>query len=103
MPKYYYYYIIPLLPHDTKNSLRWGNIDIINTLLLSKCLKHNLYTFKHQLEWLNINRSLNMSLFYKDGLHLIKNGNELLAKEILWSYKSLKIKLDNSSISSIKM
>ena len=72
--------IIPLLPCDTKNSLTPGNINVINTLLRSKCLKYNLYTFKHQLEWLNINRSLNMSLFYKDGLHLIKNENEFLAK-----------------------
>ena len=43
-----------------------------------------------------------MSLFYKDRLHLIKNGNELLAKEILCSYKSLKIKPHNSSIRSFK-
>ena len=43
-----------------------------------------------------------MSLFYKDRLHLIKNGNELLAKEILCSYKSLKIKSHNSSICSFK-
>ena len=40
----------------------------------------------------------NLFLFYKDRLHLIKNENELLAKEILSSYKSLKIKLNNSSI-----
>ena len=72
--------IIPLLPHDTKNSLRQGKINVINTLLLSKCSKHNLYIFKHQLEWLNIDRSLNMPLFYKDYFHLIKNENELLAK-----------------------
>ena len=72
--------IIPLLPCDTKNSLRPGNINVINTLLRSKCLKYNLYTFKHQLEWLSISRSLNMSLFYKDDLHSIKNGNEFLAK-----------------------
>ena len=94
--------IIPLLPRDTKNSLRRGNINVINTLLLSKCSKHNLYTFKRQLEWLNIDRSLNMSLFYKDRFHLIKNGNELLAKEILCSYKSLKTKPHNSSIRSFK-
>ena len=94
--------IIPLLPRDTKNSLRRGNINVINTLLLFKCSKHNLHTFKHQLEWLNIDRSLNMSLFYKDRLHLIKNGNELLAKEILCSYKSLKTKPHNSSIRSFK-
>ena len=43
-----------------------------------------------------------MSLFYKDCLHLIKNGNELLAKEILCSYKSLKTKPHNSSIRSFK-
>ena len=90
--------IIPLLPCDTENSLRQGNINIINMLLLSKCLKHYWYTFKHLLEWLNIDRSLNMSLFYKDDLLLIKNGNELLTKEILCSYKSLTIKLHNSSI-----
>ena len=44
----------------------------------------------------------NMSLFYKDGLHLIKNENKLLAKKILCSYKSLKIKLHDSTISSFK-
>ena len=43
-----------------------------------------------------------MSLFFKNGLHLIKNGNELLGKEILCSYKSLKIKLHNISIRSFK-
>ena len=39
--------IIPLLLRDTKNSLRWGDINVINILLLSKCSKHNLNTFKH--------------------------------------------------------
>ena len=64
----------------------------------SKCLKHKFYTFKHQLEWLNIERSLTISLFYKDVLHLIKNGNEILC-----SYKSSKIKPHNSSIHSFKV
>ena len=45
---------------------------------------------------------MTMSLFYKDGLHLVKIGNELLTKEMLCSYKSLKIKLHNSSIRSFK-
>ena len=40
----------------------------------------NLRNIICTLEWLNIDRSRNMSLFYKDGLHLIKHGNELLAK-----------------------
>ena len=43
-----------------------------------------------------------MSLFHKDCLQLIKNENELLAKEMLSSYKSLKIKLQNSSIRLFK-
>ena len=43
-----------------------------------------------------------MSLFHKDCLQLIKNENELLAKEMLSSYKSLKIKLQNSSICLFK-
>ena len=51
------------IPRDIKYSLRRGNINAVDTLLLSKCSKHNLYTFKHQREWLNIDRSLNMSLF----------------------------------------
>ena len=67
--------VIPILTHNIKNSLRWENINVINTLLLSKCLKHNLYIFKHEPEWLNSDRSLNMFLFYKDGLHWIKNEN----------------------------
>ena len=36
--------IIPLLPRDAKNLLRWRNINVINTLLLSKCSKYNSYT-----------------------------------------------------------
>ena len=67
--------ITPLLPHDIKSSLS-RDINVINTFLLSECLKYNLYFFKHQIEWLYINRSLD----YKVGPHLIKNGNKLLEK-----------------------
>ena len=94
--------IKPLLPRDTKNSWRQGRINVINTLLISKFSKHNLYTLKHQLVWLDIDRSLNMTLFYKYDIHLVKNGNELLGNEILCSDKSLKIKLYNRSIRLVK-
>ena len=94
--------IKPLLPRDTKNSWRHGRINVINTLLISKFSKHNLYTLKHQLVWLDIDRSLNMTLFYKYDIHLIKNGNKLLGNEILCSDKSLKIKLYNRSIRLVK-
>ena len=39
--------------------------------------------------WLNVDQSLNMDLFYEDGLHLIKEGNELLSKEIMIFHKEL--------------
>ena len=94
--------IIPLLPRDHKNSIRRGNINIINTLLLSECSKHNLHSFNYQHEWLNIDNSLNMSLFYKDELHLIKDGNELLAKEILRFYQQLQSKVSINPIRSFK-
>ena len=47
-------------------------------------------------------QSLNLSLFHKDDIHLIKNMNELLGTETLCSYKSLNIKLHNSRICSFK-
>ena len=72
--------ITPLLPRDKKFFLRRGNINIINSLLESECSKHSLYTYNHALEWLNADGSLNEPLFYSDNLHLVKEGNELLAK-----------------------
>ena len=82
--------IIPLFPRDKKFSLSRGNINIINSLLQSECSKYNLCTCKHELEWLNADGPLNESLFHSDNLHLFKEGNELLAKEIVASYKHLK-------------
>ena len=81
--------IIPLL-RDKRFSLRRGNINIINSLLESECSKHILYTYNHEPEWLNADGSLNKSLFYSDNLHLVKEGNERLTKEIVAFYKSLK-------------
>ena len=82
--------IMPLFPCDKRFSLSRGNINIINLLLESECPKNNLYTYNHELEWLNADGSLNESLFYSDNLHLVKERNELLAKEIVAFYKSLK-------------
>ena len=82
--------IIPLLPRDKKFSLRRGNINIIKWLWESECPKHNLNTYNHELERLNADGSLNESLFYSDNLHLVKEEIELLAKEIVAFYKSLK-------------
>ena len=82
--------IIPLLPFDKKLSLRRRNINIINSLLESECSKYNLYTYNHELEWLNADGSWSKSLFCSDKLHLVKEWNELLWKEIVAFYKSLE-------------
>ena len=47
------------------------------------------YFLKHNKSWLNVDQSFNMDVFYEDGLHLIKEGNELLVKEIRAFYKKL--------------
>ena len=72
--------LISLLPRDKKDSIRRGDINITNKLLEEKSGKHDLYFLKHNKSWLNVDQSLNMDLFYEDGLHLIKEGNEFLAK-----------------------
>ena len=50
---------------------------------------------KYRKSWLNVDQSLNMNLFYEDGLHVIKEGNELLAKEIMIFYKELSFTVYN--------
>ena len=81
--------IISLLHRDKKHSLRRGNIAIINSILEEKSSAHNLHFLKHCQTWLQSDNALNMNLFYQDHLHLIKEGNELLAKEIIGFYKQL--------------
>ena len=48
-----------------------------------------LYFVKHNKSWLNVDQSLNIYLFYEDIRYLIKEANEILAKEIMISYKEL--------------
>ena len=50
---------------------------------------------KHSKSWVNVDQSLNMNSFYEDGLHLIKEGNELLAKEIMIFYNELSFRIYN--------
>ena len=81
--------IIPLIPRDKKFSLRRGNINITNSLLESQRRKYKLYTYNNDPKWLSADGSLNESLFYSN-LQLVREGNELLGKEIVAFYKSLK-------------
>ena len=84
--------IIPLVPRDKKFPLTRANINTINSLLESECPKYNLYTYKHEIKWLNADGPLDNSVFYSDNLviDLVKERNELLAKEIVAFYKYLK-------------
>ena len=52
-------------------------------MLKFQCLNNGFHFLEFKLNWLNNDDSLNMELFYDDYLHLIRKGNELLAKEII--------------------
>ena len=65
----------PLLHRGKKDLIRRGNVNIINRLLEEKFGKYNFYFLKYNKSPLNVDESLNMNLFYEDGLHLIKEAN----------------------------
>ena len=67
--------LIPLVPRGKKDSIRRRNINTNNRYLEEESGKHKLYFLKYDTSWLNVDQSLNMDLFYEDGLHLIKEGN----------------------------
>ena len=94
--------LISLLPCGKKGLIRRGNINITNNLLEEKSGKHDLYLLKHNKFWLNVDQSFNMNVFYEDGLHLIKERNELLAKEIIALYKILSSTVYNTPHISYK-
>ena len=54
-----------------------------------------LYFLKHNKSWLNVDQSLNIDLFYEDIRYLVKEGNEILAKEIMIFYKELSSTIFN--------
>ena len=80
--------IIQLLPRDKKFSLRRRNINIINPILESECLKYNLYTYNHELEWLNADGSLNESLFIVITYIWLKRGMNSWQKK-LWLFTNI--------------
>ena len=51
---------------------------------------------RYNKSWLNVDQSLNMDLFYEDGLHLIKEGNKFLANEIMAFYEILSSRIYNT-------
>ena len=57
---------------------------------------------KHRKSRLNVDQSLNMNLFYEDYPHLIKEGNDFLAKEIMNFSKELSFTVYNPTRISYK-
>ena len=58
-------------------------------MLKFQCLNNGFHFLEFKLNWFNNDDSLNMELFYNDDLHLIRKGNESLAKEIInYNYHS---------------
>ena len=82
--------IMPLLPHDHKHSRRRGIMNTVYKLLKLQCLNNGFHFLEFKSNWLNNDDSLNLELFYDDDLYLIRNGTELLAKEIINSDYHLK-------------
>ena len=58
----------------------YTTFNTVNKLLKFQCLNNGFYFLEFKSNWLNNDDSLNMEFFYNDYLHLIRKGNELLAK-----------------------
>ena len=76
-------FICALLPRDEKWSVNRVYITEVNKLLKSKCKKFQLNFIEQDYGWIQENYTLNTSLYYRDNLHLVENGNSKLAKSIV--------------------
>ena len=74
-----------LLPQDEQNTARRQKLLTVNELLENKCTNY-VNTYIHYLspdgDWIRENGCLDISLFYKDKLHLIEKGYFKLASSI---------------------
>ena len=76
-------FICGLLPHDEYVSVNRVIIDEINDLLSFRCSVNNFHFIDQSKGWTLDNGTLDFSLFYSDGLHLVQRGNLKLGKSIL--------------------
>ena len=66
--------IYGILPHDEQNTVRRQELFIVNKLLESKCTNYvntDIHYLSPDGDWIRENGCLDISLFYKDKLHLI--------------------------------
>ena len=76
-------FICGLLPRYEYVSVKRVIIDEINNHLSFKCSVNNFHFIDQSKGWTLDNGTLDFSLFYSDGLHLIEKGNLKLGKSIL--------------------
>ena len=84
-------FICGLLPRDECFSVKRVIIDEINDLLSFKCSVNNFHFIDQSNRWTLNNGTLDFSLFYSDGLHLVEKGNLELGKSILKAIDSIII------------
>ena len=75
-----------LIPRDEGWSVNRVLIKDANRILEYLCLKHDFSFIEQSNGWTLPNGSLDLSLFFRDSLHLIENGNVNLFKFIINSY-----------------
>ena len=90
-------FICGLLPHDGYVSINRVIIDEINDLPSFKCSVNNFHFIDQSNGWSLDNGTLDFSLFYPDGLHLVQKDNLKLGKSIL---KAIDATITDSRIPS---
>ena len=90
-----------LLPRDIHWSTRRVKINETNYYLRHYCKKSKKMTFMRQdPDWTFPDKSLDMDLYHKDHLHLIRNGNMKFSKLIIETLKDLLSPQSSQSSSS---
>ena len=75
--------ICGLIPHDECWSINRLLTNRVNDILKYECHKNGFVFIVQDHEWTLLNGFLDCSLFYKDSLHLVQQGNVKLAKSIV--------------------
>ena len=75
--------ICGLTPRDECWSVNRLLISKVNDILKYGCFKNCFVCIVHEHGWILTNETLDCSLFYKDSLHFVEQGNGKLAKSIV--------------------
>ena len=95
-PKHLQIIVNGLIPHDATSTRQRQKLLEANQLLQDKCTSYNsVYFLKPDTDWTTLDGGLNKTFYYKDNIHLLKNGNKKLVL-------SIKTKLDNARINCHK-